>query len=103
MHELGDLGHVAAVGSLMEDDVHPIERQLPIAAATDIPPDELRVRCEPGWLAVAMSLALGVIEHPHVPPRRQCLIDDMRPDQSRAARNERGFRSTHPLLLSFRQ
>jgi hypothetical protein len=67
MHKFCDLWHVAAVGSLVKNDLYLVERGGNGVAVAQIALNEFRVLVDPSRLSAAMSLRLQIIERPNLP------------------------------------
>ena len=88
---LGHLGHVAAVGRLVEDDVDVFERGVHGVVVLHVALAELGCRIDPCGFAMFVGLGLEIIEDAHRPAFAHKQIDDVRADQACAAGDERSF------------
>jgi len=98
MHVFGDLGHVAAVGSLMKDDVDLVERSRNHVAIAQIGVNKFRLFVYPRRSSAAMRLRFKIIETAHFPALAHQQIGNMRADKARAAGHKCAF--CHAFLVA---
>jgi hypothetical protein len=86
-----DFRHVAAVCSLVKNDVDLVERARHRVEVTQVAYDELGFLIDPRRFAAPMGVRLQIVEHANFPAFAQKQIGDMRADQARATGNKRPF------------
>ncbi len=84
VHEnvLGHLGHVAAVGCFMEDDVDVGQRGVHRLVVLNVPLAELGCRMDPFGLTVLVGLGLQIVQDADLPAFLHEEIDDVRTNQA---------------------
>ncbi len=98
---LRHLGHVAAVGRLVEDDVDILKGGVHRGVVLNLTLPEVSGGIDPGGLAELVGLWLKIVEDADRPTLTEEQIDDVRADESGAAGDERALLvgGGHELLL----
>ncbi len=100
-HVLGHLGHVAAVGGLVEDDVDVLEGGEHGVVVLDFALAELGGGIDPGGLAELVGVGLEIVEDADGPAFGEQEVDDVRADEACASGDEGALLVCGHMALSY--